>query len=196
MKYYQEITLIPHAELALNFIWSKLYAQLHLALVELQDAQGRVPVGVSLPKYQLKAGKHVSPLGDKLRVFACDEATLQQLNLSQWLNRLLDYVHVTGIRPVPASVKAYATYQRRQFNGSPENMARRRLKRKGDISFEQAVALYEPHVVHSNLPYIRLKSLSNEQAFNLFIEKKAVDEASGFKFGTYGLSSTASVPDF
>lgn len=196
MKYYQEITLIPHAELALNFIWSKLYAQLHLALVELQDEQGRVPVGVSLPKYQLKAGKHISPLGEKLRVFAEDEATLQQLNLSQWLNRLLDYVHLTGIRPVPEKVNGYARYQRRQFNGSPENMARRRVKRKGDISFEQAVALYETQVVHSNLPYIRLKSLSNAQGFNLFIEKKPADEAGGFSFGTYGLSSSASVPEF
>lgn len=196
MKYYQEITLIPHAELALNFIWSKLYAQLHLALVELQDEQGRVPVGVSLPRYQLKAGKHVSPLGDKLRVFASDEATLQQLNLSQRLNRLLDYVHLTGIRPVPAKIYGYASYQRRQFNGSPENMARRRLKRKGDMSFEQAVALYEPAVVQSSLPYIRLKSSSTEQAFNLFIEKKPAAAASNFSFGTYGLSSSASVPDF
>lgn len=196
MKYYQEITLIPHAELALNFIWSKLYTQLHLALVALQDAQGNVPVGVSLPKYQLKAGKHVSPLGDKLRVFAADEATLQQLNLSQWLNRLLDYVHLSGIRPIPAKVNGYAIYHRRQFKQNPENLARRRVKRKGDLSFEQAVALYEPHMVQTKLPYIRLKSLSNEQSFNLFIEKKAADEAGGFNFGTYGLSSSASVPEF
>ena len=50
MKYYQELTLIAQAEVSLYFIWSKVYTQLHLALVAM-PTQGNV--GVSFPEYAI-----------------------------------------------------------------------------------------------------------------------------------------------
>ena len=50
MKYYQELTLLPDMEVELYYIWSNLYTQIHLALVELQDEQGNVPVGDTFPE--------------------------------------------------------------------------------------------------------------------------------------------------
>ena len=38
MKHYIEITLLPDAEVGLGFIWQKMYQQIHLALVEVKDA--------------------------------------------------------------------------------------------------------------------------------------------------------------
>ena len=83
MHYYIELTLIKDSEISPYFIWSKLYTQLHLALVEMQDTNAQVPIGVSFPEYNVgeSKGKKLMLLGSKLRIFAQDEATLTKLNL-------------------------------------------------------------------------------------------------------------------
>ena len=194
MKYYQELTLIAQPEVSVYFIWSKVYTQLHLALVAMPK-QG--DVGVSFPEYVYNEdnGKAFGFLGSKIRLFAQDEATLQQLNITQALNRLSDYVHITGIRPVPKSVN-YAIYKRYQLKTNAERLARRKIKHTPDINFEQAVKGYQDKINQSNLPFVQLESLSNTQRFKLFIAKKQVDEACDGKFGTYGLSTASTVPEF
>jgi CRISPR-associated endonuclease Csy4 len=48
-------------------------------------------------------------------VFAISEIDLQKLDIRKWLDRLLDYTHITSIRPVPESrVTGYAIYKRKQ----------------------------------------------------------------------------------
>lgn len=37
MKYYQEITLIPDAEIPPDFLWTKVYAQIHLAFADREN---------------------------------------------------------------------------------------------------------------------------------------------------------------
>lgn len=194
MKFYQELTLIPDAELSLHFIWSKLYTQLHLALVEKQYQQEQVSIGVSFPGYeQTERGVF---LGKKLRLFAEDEATLQQLDLSKWLACLSDYVHYTGIRAVPARASSFAMYQRYQPKSNVERLARRYAKRH-DVTIEQALAGYRKYKEErSHLPFICLKSLSTEHHFKLFITKQTVSQLINKGFNTYGLSSISSVPEF
>jgi len=51
MNYYQEITLLPNPDINLFSLWSKVYQQIHLGLVKMQDDQGRLPIGVSFPEY-------------------------------------------------------------------------------------------------------------------------------------------------
>ncbi|MCO4790206.1 type I-F CRISPR-associated endoribonuclease Cas6/Csy4, partial [Vibrio cholerae] len=34
MNYYQEITLLPDADIALGFLWQNVFQQVHIALVE------------------------------------------------------------------------------------------------------------------------------------------------------------------
>jgi CRISPR-associated endonuclease Csy4 len=51
MDYYQEITLIDQAEISPYFLWSKIYMQLHFALVEMKDQYNQVPIGISFPDY-------------------------------------------------------------------------------------------------------------------------------------------------
>ncbi len=195
MKYYLEITLIDTASIKHYELWAKVYSQLHLALVEMQDAQGKVPVGVSFPeyRYQESTGGY---LGSKLRVFAPNETTLQNLNLAQWLSRLADYIHYTGIREVPiGKIAGYSLYSRLHIKGSIDNLARRYAKRHA-ISLEQARKQYQEKSYNTNLPYIQLKSLTTKQAFHLFIAKQASKELVQNKFGTYGLDSLSTVPEF
>ncbi|MGZ0020312.1 type I-F CRISPR-associated endoribonuclease Cas6/Csy4 [Nitrosomonas sp. wSCUT-2] len=214
MRYYQEITLIPNADINRHFLWSKTFQQIHLGLVETQDAQNRVPIGLSFPEY--KMGEKFSVLGSKLRLFAPDETALTQFDVASRLSCLSDYVHCTGIRPVPSTVKGYAVYQREQHKTGRERLARRYAKRH-NLDFEAAFtgkvelcAKYDnvaecqrmlmsysemPHKTITT-PFIRLKSLSSGNTFCLWIKKREIENSVSGIFTTYGLSSAASVPEF
>lgn len=239
MKHYIEITLIENSDINLFSLWSKVFQQIHLGLVEMQDNQGRVPIGVSFPEYV--TGGHsrfpsshdthtslciekYSVLGAKCRLFAVDEATLGQFEVTKWLARLSDYVHCTSIRPVPEKVLGYAIYQREQSKTNPERLARRYAKRlakrfpNGDnldyasvlnseveLSFKAAPdAPYEKKLLRYcdmpekkiTTPFIRLRSLSSEQTFCLWIKKTMVPELAGSGFSSYGLSTKTTVPEF
>jgi CRISPR-associated endonuclease Csy4 len=213
MNYYLEITLLPNPDINLFGLWSKVYQQIHLGLVEMQDGQGGVPIGVAFPEYV--RGDKYSVLGGKLRLFAEHEATLSQFNVSHWLARLSDYVHCTSIRPVPEKLMGYAIYQREQPKTNKERLARRYAKRH-NLDYETALngpidltaksppnAGYKMQFRYCDMPkktvptpFIRLKSLSSGQEFCLWIKKTAAAEPSGTTFGSYGLSPVSTVPEF
>jgi CRISPR-associated endonuclease Csy4 len=194
MKYYQELTLIPNAEISSYFIWSKLYTQLHLGLVEIQNQQGAVPVGVSFPEFMQKGKKNL--LGNKLRIFAVEQSTLESLDLPKWLARLADYINCSDTRLVPERVSSYSTYQRYHPKTNMARLARRYAKRN-NISYEEALSNYSNFKEKQcDLPFIRLKSLTNSNYFELFIKKNMVEELINKGFNTYGLSSISSVPEF
>ena len=200
MKFYQEITLIDQAEISPYFIWSKLYTQLHIGLAEIKDANEKVNIGISFPKYIYEQGDETQKskvhLGNKLRIFAETQADLEKLNISKWLERLTDYLHITSIREVPeAKISGYATYSRKQVKTNAERLARHRVKR-GDIGFDEALARYSNVVKTTDLPYIQMKSLTSDKSFKLFIEKKLTDKSETQVFSTYGLSSVSTVPEF
>ncbi len=197
MKYYIELTLIPHPDSRMYGLWSKLYTQLHLALVNIKDADDTVKVGISLPEYRFDETKKIGSLGSKIRLFANEQATLERLNIQQWLNRFTDYVHITSIRKVPERIKGYARYSRVQVKTNAERLARHRLKKHQDLSFEQAVARYQKIITTCPLPYVQLTSLTNEYKFKLFIKKEVVEDIiSTIAFNTYGLSNNCALPEF
>lgn len=214
MNYYLEITLLPNYEINLFSLWSKTFQQIHLGLVEIQDAQKCVPIGLSFPEY--KMGEKFGVLGSKLRLFAADEAVLTRFDVASRLNRLSDYVHCTGIRPVPSAVKGYAVYQREQPKTGRERLARRYARRHNldyETAFNGKVELSAKHdnatecerklmsyseMPHKTIttPFIRLKSLSSSNTFCLWIKKSEVEKGHDGTFTTYGLSATATVPEF
>lgn len=198
MKYYQEATLLPGFEIPLYFVWSNVYRQLHLAFVDCKDENGGVPYGVSFPQYHQENKQ--STLGEKIRIFAASEDALEQLDVKRWLQRLGDYVHVTGIRAVPDKKEGYAVYRRIHQINSAEQKARRFLKRHANeaASYEEIVAKFtcRPAKWIQNIPYIKQKSLTNSSTFRLYIEKKECAREALGNFGTYGLSETTTVPEF
>ena len=195
MTHYQELTLLQHEDVPLFALWGKVYVQIHLALTELQAALGTGKVGVAFPEYRFDAAVQMGRLGSKLRVFADDAAILQQLNLSQHLRRYADYVQLSAVAAVPAE-HGLACYARVQVKSGAERAARRLIKRHPELNYETELARLQALSVHSALPFIQLNSLSSKQTFRLFIAKTAALTAQTGDFGSYGLSNTATMPDF
>ena len=195
MSHYQELTLLQHEEVPLYALWGKVYTQIHLALTELQAALGTGKVGVAFPEYRFDAEAQIGHLGRKLRVFADDAAVLQQLNLAQHLRRYADYVQLSAVAAVPTE-HGLACYARVQVKSGAERVTRRLIKRHPELNYETELARLQALSVHSALPFIQLNSLSSKQTFRLFIAKTAALTAQTGDFGSYGLSNTATVPDF
>ena len=195
MSHYQELTLLQHEEVPLYALWGKVYTQIHLALTELQAALGTGNVGVAFPEYRFDAEAQIGHLGRKLRVFADDAAILQQLNLAQHLRRYADYVQLSAVAAVPAE-HGLACYARVQVKSGAERATRRLIKRHPELNYETELARLQALSVHSALPFIQLNSLSSKQAFRLFIAKSEATVVQTGDFGTYGLSNSATVPDF
>jgi CRISPR-associated endonuclease Csy4 len=194
MRCYLEITLLSNPEVSLNFLWSKVFQQIHIGLVEIQNEKKLVPIGVSFPKYRMDEKRFV--LGDKCRLFAGDEMTLEHFSAPLRLARLSDYVHCTGIRPVPEKLLGHAVYRRVQPKTNSERLARRYAKRHG-ISLDEALPRYsDMESVSIKMPFVRLKSLSNKEEFCLWIAKVVATEATDGNFSSYGLSATTTVPEF
>lgn len=192
MNHYLEITLQPDADIGLHFLWEKVYQQIHLGLVEMQDGNGKVPIGIALPGYN--AAKH--QLGDKLRLLAETEAELERFNASRRLNRLSDSLDLTGIRNVPGRIQTHACYYRIQPKSSNARLARRKAKRE-NIGIEQALtALESCPEQRSDAPFVWIKSLSSGERFRLFIGYVEAPEPINAGFNAYGLSRQSSVPVF
>ncbi len=191
MKYYIEITLLPSADIPLYFLWEKIYQQVHLALVEVQDENGKVEIGAAFPEYDSKA----SLLGSKLRLFAENKQKLEELAIGKWLARFTDYVHITTIREVPDR-NYFACFRRVQPKSSNARLARRKAKREG-ISVEQAMEFLSKRKEQaSKAPFIRCKSLSSGKRYRLMIDRVAVEQSCLGQFSTYGLSATSTVSIF
>lgn len=196
MNHYIEVTLVDTDEFSPYALWSVLYAQLHLALVEIKDMNNQVDVGISFPQYRFNQDKGIGFLGTKLRLFAQTKQDLQKLDLRKWLERLTDYVHVSSIREVPVNkITGYATFSRKQVKTNAERLARHRAKR-GDIDFDEALKRYQNVITSTDLPYVQMNSLTSDKSFKLFIEKRNAEKSESQVFSSYGLSSESCVPEF
>jgi len=200
MKHYIDITLLPSDDIGINFLWSKIMMQVHLALVEIQDSNKQVPVAVSFPNYKEPAANNKSGfIGNKLRLFSVDKADLERLNIEQWLNRLEDYVHIKNIADVPSEVKLFESFNRRQKSGSPDKHIRRRMKRHNE-TLEQASQYfsgYKMNAADKALPFIKMKSLTSDNEFNMSISRKEVEpNTTTAMFNTYGFSRDSALPKF
>lgn len=215
MKYYIEITLLPGQEIPRYFLWSKVYTQLHLAFVEQKDSNEQVEYGVSFPDYvneQTAEGKIACSLGARARIFADTPEKLHRLDLKKWLERLEDYIHMKGVKPVESATQ-YLVVRRQREESNPKRWARRHAKRHG-ISLDKALEKWnkqdasisnaaENKVIEQSKrmtvetlrsPYIEIKSLSGDHAFRLTIKQTYTDQIIEGKFSTYGLSSSTTVP--
>lgn len=200
MKYYQELTVLPSAEIPAFFIWSKLYQKIHLGLASELDEDGTGWIGVSFPDYhaedeEMSEGEKCA-LGRRLRLFSDERERLETLDIRSRLRPLSDYVHITSIRPVPTrAVRGYATYSRfHQVSGTDKEA--RRFARRHEISENEARRLFPKQKFQNGIPYIQLKSLTNQNPFRLFIQKERREESAMDGFNSYGLSLHSTVPEF
>lgn len=194
MKAYLDITLLPSDDIGHHFLWSKVFQQVHLALVENKTPDGSSTIGVTFPEFSEEAHR----LGRKLRLFAENQSRLEQLDIMKWLARLRDYVHVTSIRATPEKLEGYVIFTRLRTKTSKERLARRAAKRQG-IDYETALqqrSNFQPKL--SSAPFIQLKSLGNGHPYRLLItaQKMAEPTANSNGFNSYGLSKGQALPMF
>lgn len=193
MKVYIDITLLPDGDIGHHFLWEKVFQQVHLALVEIKGADCFSPVGIGFPEYNEDKKK----LGRKLRLFAPDEKTFDRLDISRWLGRFLDYVHIKQVKPVPETCQQFIRFKRFQTKSNIERLVRRAAVRNS-ISYEEALTEREnaqPEMTKA--PYIWMKSLGNGNRFRLFIKSEQVSDSDNEGgFSTYGLSNGAVLPYF
>ncbi|URL06732.1 type I-F CRISPR-associated endoribonuclease Cas6/Csy4 [Avibacterium sp. 21-595] len=183
---YQELTLLPSAEIPLHALWEALYKQLHIGLADVQNRESVNRIGVSFPRYEL--GQH--SLGNQIRLIAPDEATLATLNLEKWLARLTDYIHIKK----PAVVPNHAvpvTVKRYRFR--PIDQQAKAHAKRHQISYEEALTHCKTHRrAELHPPFIRMKSESNAQSYPLVILQKTADAAVHGSYNSYGLSHQGS----
>lgn len=184
MDHYIEIRILPDPEFSTITLMEALFAKLHRALGH--SGQGRI--GVSFPA----VGK---TLGDRLRLHGSLDA-LTVLDAQPWRKGLGDNTEHSGILPLPEVVQ-YRRVRRVQLKSNVDRLRRRSVK-KGWLTEEEAgLRIVAAAEQRSSLPFIRLKSLSSEQTFLLFIEHGPLcDHATEGMFSAYGLSPTATVPWF
>lgn len=210
MNYYQDITLLPDADIALGFLWQKIYQQVHIALVEQKIDDQRSAIAVGFPDY----GSKGFPLGAKLRLFAKDKQLLEQLNIAGYLSRFDDYVHIKSMQQVPEQV-AHTTFIRQQVKGqaridSDMQQKAKRWAEKSGQSLADCLAQLEKTKpsADSKLPFIWLESQETKAQnpersarFPLFIKQLLSDQPKEGEYSCYGLSlaktgQIATVPHF
>ena len=190
MNFYQEITLIPDAEISPYFLWSKVYTQLHIALAHVKNQHGVDGIGISFPnyKYEEKDGKTFATLGNKLRIFANTGDELDKLALPVWLDRLIDYVHLTSIKEVGDKATGHVIVRRYRYKDFDKKVSEF-AKFKG-ISDQEALAHCLAHKrAIKHYPFITLKSQTTQNDYKLSIwQEVAKDEKSG-SLNTYGMNN-------
>lgn len=200
MKYYIELHLLPDVEISLGFLWQKVFQQVHIALVENKISENQSAIAVSFPDYR----KTKFPLGNKLRLFATKQATLEKLAIDNWLIRLEDYIHIKGIKAVPDTV-TYVSFVRKQVK-SPERVERDMRHKAALWSAKSGKPLAEcladlekskPTALCA-LPFIYLHSQQTKQRspeknskFPLFIEMHEQSAEQDGLFDCYGFNSKA-----
>lgn len=188
LTHYQEITLIPDPDISSYFIWQKLYTQLHIALAEINNKHGIDSIGVSFPDYHYDDKKEQSSkLGQKLRVFAPSQKDLETLDLHKWLSRLSDYVHVKSISEVGNKATSHVVVKRYRFK--PVEIQAQSLAEKLGVSYEEAMAIVKKRKPELKVPFINLKSQTNDVAYRLSILQEVVDSPVKGAFNTYGLNT-------
>lgn len=185
---YQEITIIPDPDIAPYFIWSKLFTQLHIGLADINNKHGIDSIGVSFPDYHYDdKNEQSSKLGLKLRVFAPNQKDLETLNLDNWLSRLTDYVHIKGIKGVPTDkIASYISVHRYRFK--PIEVQAQTLADKLEVSYEEAMVTVSKRKKEMALPYIQMRSQTNNSNYRLRVLQQPCHKAKAGSFNVYGMN--------
>lgn len=187
MDHYLDIRLLPDPEFPAPLLMSALFAKLHRALV---DYGGR-DIGVSFP--EVVQSKRT--LGQRLRLHG-NGLSLDRLMAIGWLQGMRDHVTITSVQPVPAGVQ-HRVVRRVQAKSSPERLRRRLMVRKSIDAEAARAAIPDAAARMLELPYVEIGSRSTEQRFRLFIEHlEPVSTPREGTYGSYGLSSSATIPWF
>jgi len=183
MNHYINIQIKPDAEMRENVLLNKVYTKLHKPLHSLKTND----IGISFPNYKVK-------LGDVIRLHG-SEASLTELQSSNWLGGLIGYCDISEIQEIPNDVK-HRTVSRIQSNMTASKL--RRLIKRGSINADEAKQ-YKAKMFTQGLdnPYLELESSSNGNKHRRYLAfGELLEIAAEGEFDQFGLSKTATIPWF
>lgn len=189
LDHYFEIKAIPQEELQQSTVISLAMQDLH-SLLSRFDGK----IGLSFPDYN----KQILNIGGRIRCFSSSN-NLESLRLNLLGKELVNYTLISDISPIPKKITAYYVYGRVQNKGASDlRRAQKRMKNSGknDEEINKILNLKTTKQKSISLPHVHIKSSSTGQDFLLMIKKEQKKEKSEGIFNNYGLSKTATVPDF
>lgn len=183
---YQEITIIPSAEISMHVICEKLLNNLHIGLADVYNKHGVDTIGMSFPAYYLDPKGKKSSLGSKLRLIAPDEKTLSLLDIEKRLSPFRDYIHIRQVAEVPEGAGAVVV---KRYRFRPIDQQAKRHAARHQITFDAALK----HCLKFRRkeifpPFVKLRSHSNREFFPLVILQEETEQVNHGKYNTYGLS--------
>lgn len=184
MDHYLDIQVEPDLEITAPALLNNLFAKFHRTMAQTCHGQ----VAVSFPK-------HGKVLGDVLRLHGT-KPILIKLMEQPWLKGLRDYTTLGTIQPIPERIKGYRTVSRVQKK-SPHNLRKRSIL-KGWLTEEEAILkIPESKQPQLELPYLQLKSLSNNNVMRIYVKHGDLLplKVKG-NFSSYGFSRVATIPWF
>jgi CRISPR-associated endonuclease Csy4 len=187
MNTYVDIQLLPDPDFSSVTLMNALFNRVHQALATHRECN----IGISFPDWKQNA----LTVGERLRLHGnCGD--LEKIIERGWMAGMRDHVAVGMIAEVPPH-PGYRVVRRVQAKSNPERERRRLMLRK-HINDEAARQIIPDSTAKRlSLPCFVLTSRSTGQQFRLFIEHLPLQ---GYpvegRFGTYGLSPTATVPWF
>lgn len=185
MDHYLDIRIRPDPEFPPAQLMNALFGKLHRVLAQL----GSQDIGLSFPDALPKRG-----VGRLLRLHG-NVASLERLMAQPWLGGAKDHADIGDITVVPTSA-GHLSVRRVQAKSSAERLRRRLIKRKG-ISAEQALAAIPDSAEERlELPYLIVVSQTTGQRFRIFLDQRPVMHPVQGQFNAYGLSATATLPNF
>lgn len=181
-EYYLTIDLIESSDIGINFLLSKIFMQIHLALVEIKNISKDSNLALAFPQY------NEFNVGRKLRIFADRENDLVLFKKIVRLNQYQDYLAISHINKVDINkVEYYVSYTRYQPDASVYQKAKRFIKRHPEYTYESVFQFMKSKKLLVKIPYIKMKSLNNHNSFSLFIKCNKVENLKNGKVNSYGL---------
>jgi CRISPR-associated endonuclease Csy4 len=187
-SHYLELRAISQIEITEVDVMNQVMQSLHQILV---NHQGNI--AISFPCYNVHR-----TLGGVVRLFGAEQE-LQNLKADiQQKSSISDYALPMSIEAIPDTIKGYLRLIRIHPKGqSALRRAEKRLTAQGKWSAEVKQKMIEKWgSVNLQYPHIHFASKSTGQKFILWLkQEKCLKPVSG-TFNSYGLSQTATVPDF
>lgn len=188
LTHYFELRAIPQIEITEVDVMNQLMQSLHQVLV---NHQGNI--AVSFPCYNLHR-----TLGGIIRLFGTETDLHKLLIDLKQQSSVTDYALALSITPIPTNVKGYLRLIRVNPKGqSALKRAKKRLTAQGKWSNEVANKMIDKWgSVNLQYPHLHFSSKSTNQQFIMWLKQEKSAESVSGTFNSYGLSKTATVPEF
>ena len=187
-SHYFELRAIPQLEITETEVINQIMQSLHEVLVNYQGN-----IAVSFPLYNVK-----KTLGGVIRIFGHESILQQFIGDLQKRSIINNYSLFFPISKIPSRIKGHIRLIRVCPKGKRHLVrAEKRLTAQGKWSEEVKRNITEKWgCIQLNYPHIHFESKSTGQKFIMWLKQQKCKTAIQGEFNSYGLSKTATVPDF